>query len=84
MENSEKFEHITHLSHLIHPSKQNEISLVVTLLDLRNVFGEGHHNLISVVSAYHQTKQNIIKAVMSAYEVFSTTIAVYTYYQIFM
>ena len=40
------FEHTAHLAHLISQAKRNQRSLVVMLLDLRNAFGEVHHNLI--------------------------------------
>ena len=45
------------------------------LLDLRNAFGEIHHNLIPVVLAHHHALNNIIKAFMSIYEYFASTIA---------
>ncbi len=37
------FEHTAHLAHLIRQAKKQQRSLIVTLLDLRNTFGEDHH-----------------------------------------
>ena len=45
------------------------------LLDLRSTFGEFHHNLVTVVLALHHIPDNIIKAVMSTYGDFTSTIA---------
>ena len=69
------FEHAAHLAHLIHQEKRNQRSLVVTLLDLRNAFGEVHHNLIPVVLAHHHIPNNIIKGIMSIYDDFASPIA---------
>ena len=41
------------LSHLMHDAKRNMRCLVVTLLDLKNAFGEVHHNLIRASLAFH-------------------------------
>ena len=69
------FERTAHHAHLIHQAKRNQRSLVVTLLDLRNAFGEVHHNLIPAVLAHHHIPDNIIKAIMSIYKDFLSTIA---------
>ena len=55
------FEHTAHLAHLIRQTKQNQRSLVVTLLDLGNTFGEVHQNLIPVMLAHQYKPDNIIK-----------------------
>ena len=68
--------HTAHIAHLIRQAKRNQRSLVVTLLDLRNAFGAVHHNLIPVVLAHHHIPDNIIKAIMSVYEDFASTIAI--------
>ena len=41
------FEHTAQLAHLIRQAKKQQRSLIVTLLDLKNAFGEVHHRLIS-------------------------------------
>ena len=64
------FEHTAHLAHHIRQAKRNQRSLVGTLLDLKNAFGEVHHNLIPVLLAHHHILDNIIKAIMQIYEDF--------------
>ena len=71
---SGKFEHTAHLAHLIRQAKRNQRSFVVTVLDLRNGFGEVHHNLIPAVLPHHHIPDNIIKPIMSIYENVSSTI----------
>ena len=71
-ETSGTFEHTVHLAQLICQAKRNQRSLAVTLLDLRNAFGEVHHNLIPAVLAHHHVPDIIITSI---YEDFSSTIA---------
>ena len=42
-------EHIELMSHLINHARQKQRSLIVTLIDLKNAFGEVHHELIRAV-----------------------------------
>ena len=45
--------------HIINKARIKQRSVVITLLDLRNAFGEVHHNLISEVLCYlHVPKQD--------------------------
>ena len=46
-------EHTEELSHIIRDAKLNNKGLVVTLLDLRNAFGEVNHELIKASLKYH-------------------------------
>ena len=46
-------EHTEQLTHIITDAKRHSRSIVVTLLDLRNAFGEVHHSLIRSVMEYH-------------------------------
>ena len=41
------FEHTAQLARLIRQAKKQQRSLIVTVLDLKNAFGEVHHRLIS-------------------------------------
>ena len=41
------------MTHIITDAKRHARSVVITLLDLRNAFGEVHHNLIRSVMEYH-------------------------------
>ena len=49
-------------------------SLVITLLDLKNAFGEVHRNLISFVLTYHQIPENIKSLISGLYTNFKTSI----------
>ena len=54
-------------------------SLVITLLDLKNAFGEVHHNLIPEVLRYHHIPQHIQNMVQSLYCNFHTSISTTSY-----
>ena len=43
------FEHAYHMSYLITQARTTQRSIVITLLDFKNAFGEVHHNLITDV-----------------------------------
>ena len=47
---------------------------MVTLLDLKNAFGEVHHNIIPVVLKHHHVPEEIVNIVKSLYVQFHTTI----------
>ena len=49
-------------------------SLVITLLDLKNAFGEVHHNLIQSVLEYHHVPDHIKDIVKSLYTNFKTSV----------
>jgi hypothetical protein len=42
-------EHTAHMAHIINTARIKQRSVVITLLDLKNAFGELHHNLIHEV-----------------------------------
>ena len=46
-------EHTETLIHIIRDSRRHQRSLVITLLDLKNAFGEVHHDLIRAALRYH-------------------------------
>ena len=46
-------EHTETLTHIIRDSRRHQRSLVITLLDLKNAFGEVHHDLIRAALRYH-------------------------------
>ena len=70
-------------SHIICQAKRNQRSLVVSLLDLKQAFGELHHNLILVVLAQHHIADNIIKAIMPIFEDFVSTTATVSFTSLF-
>ena len=43
----------SHMAYLINHSKRKQRSIVITLIDLKNAFGEVHHNLIKCILEYH-------------------------------
>ena len=47
------FEHITEMSHIINHSRKQQRSVTITLIDLKNAFGEVHHSLIQFILRYH-------------------------------
>ena len=60
----------------IHPpiSVLATVLLVITLLDLKNAFGEVHHNLIQSVLEYHHVPDHIEDIVGSLYTNFKTSV----------
>ena len=52
----------------------NSRSLVITLLDLKNAFGEVHHNLIQTALDYHHIPDHIKSLVKSHYTDLKTSI----------
>ena len=49
-------------------------SLVLTLLDLKNAFGEVHHNLIEEVLLYHHIPAKARALIFSLYTDFHTSV----------
>ena len=68
------YEHTTHLAHLIRQAKKRQRSLVVTLLDLRNAFGEVHHRLLPVILRFHHMPDSVVRLMGSLYQYFCTTV----------
>ena len=59
------FEHTSHLAFLIKQAKKQQRSLTVTLLDLKNAFGEVHHRLIPTVLQYHHIPEHFYSSVVT-------------------
>ena len=68
-------EHCEHLSHIMRDSKRHQRSLVVTLLDLRNAFGEVHHGLIKFALEHHHVPSELIALFSSIYDNFKVQLA---------
>ena len=62
------------MSHLINKARIKQRSLVVSLLDLKNAFGEVHHKLIPAILAYHHIPSEIQSLILSLYLDFKTCI----------
>jgi hypothetical protein len=67
-------EHTAQMANIINKARIKQRSLVITLLDLRNAFGEVHHNLITSVLDYHHIPDHIKLIVRSLYTDFNTSI----------
>ena len=62
------------MAHIINKARVKQRSLIITLLDLKNAFGEVHHNLIYEVLEYHHIPDHIKNLVSSLYTDFQTSI----------
>ena len=72
-------EHTSHMAYLINHSKRKQRSIVITLIDLKNAFGEVHHNLIKCILEYHHVPFEIQSLVESLYKDFQTSILTKSY-----
>ena len=61
------FEHTAQMADIINKARTKQRSLVITLLDLKNAFGEVHHNLIQTALDYHHIPDHIKSLVKSLY-----------------
>ena len=68
------FEHTAQMAHIINQARTKQRSLVITLLDLKNAFGEVHHNLIQSVLSYHHIPDHIKILIQSLYTDFRTSV----------
>ena len=68
------FEHTAQMAHIINQARTKQRSLVITLLDLKNAFGDVHHNLIQSVLCYHRIPDHIKIPIKSPYTNFQTSI----------
>ena len=67
-------EHTAQMADIINKARIRQRSVVITLLDLKNAFGEVHHNLIQSVLDYHYIPHHINSAIKSLYTDFQTSI----------
>ena len=68
------FEHTAQMAYIINQARIKQRSLVITLFDLKNAFGEVHHNLIQSVLCYHHIPDHIKLLIKSLYTNFKTAI----------
>ena len=68
-------EHIAGLSYVINEARQKQRSVTVTLIDLKNAFGEVNHNLIDTCLDYHHVPDHIRVLVRNLYGSFATAIS---------
>ena len=69
-------EHTQHLTYLINHARLKQRSLCVSLIDLKNAFGEVHHDLIKAVLDYHHVPPPMSALVPSLYDGFKISVAV--------
>ena len=68
------YEHTAQMAHIINKARIKQRSVVITLLDLKNAFGEVHHNLIPQVLKYHHIPDQIQQLIKNLYSDFYTSI----------
>ena len=73
------FEHIASMSHIINQAKLKQRSVTITLIDLRNAFGEVDHNLIKHVMKYHHIPDDVCEHVVRLYSRFYTAVTTERY-----
>ena len=68
-------EHIAGLSYVINEARLKQRSVTITLIDLKNAFGEVEHQLIDCCLEYHHIPDHIKDLVKCLYGSFATAIA---------
>ena len=66
------------MAHIINKARIKQRSLVITLLDLKNAFGEVHRSLIQSVLAYHHITNHINNIIKRLFTGFKSTFISYT------
>ena len=72
-------EHTQQLAYITRHAKRKQKTLVVTLLDLKNAFGEVSHSLIPTVLQFHHIPREMKNIISELYSGFSTSIATKTF-----
>ena len=76
---SGRIEHTHQLAYIIRHAKRKQKTLVVTLLDLKNAFGEvSHLSLIPTMLQFHHIPQKMQNIISELYSGFSTSIVTRT------
>ena len=71
---SSVLENTSMMRHVINKARLKQCSVVFTLLDLKNAFGEVHHNLICTVLSYHHIPQTVQLLIANLYTGFYSCI----------
>ena len=72
------------MAHIIDRARVRQRSLVITLLDLKNAFGEVHLNLISEVLRYYHIPIHVQNLIKNLYTGFKTSILTSEYHTSFL
>ena len=67
-------EHTSMMASIIDKARIQQRSVVITLIDHKNAFGEVHHNLIKEVLIHHHVPSTIQTLISSLYDNFQTSI----------
>ena len=67
-------EHTSMMGHVINKARLKQPYVVIALLDLKNAFGEVHHNLINCVLSYHHIPQTVQLLIANLYTGFHSSI----------
>ena len=67
-------EHTSQMTNIINHVRIKQRSVVITLLHLKNAFGEVHHNLIQSILNYHHIPDHISDIIKSLYTDFNTAV----------
>ena len=67
-------EHTELLSYIINHARIKQRSLIITLIDLKNAFGEVHHRLLRTVLAAHHIPEELICLIENLYTDFSISV----------
>ncbi len=67
-------EHTAQMTNIINQARIKQRSVVITLLDLKNAFGEVHHNLIQSALNYHHIPTHVSDIIKSLYMDFNTAV----------
>ena len=68
------FERTSQMAHLLKKARLKQKAIVITHIDLKNAFGEVHHNLINEVNNFHHIPESISGLIKSLYEDFNTSV----------
>ena len=67
-------EHTAQMAYMINKARVKQRSLIITLLDLKNAFGEVHHMLIQRILDYHYIPDEVRQLINSFYQDFHTSV----------
>ena len=67
-------EHTSMMAFVINKARLKQRSIIITLLDLKNAFGEVHHNLIKSVLEYHHIPESLQLLIANLYTDFHSHI----------
>ena len=77
-------EHTAQMTNIINQARIKQRSVIITLIDLRNAFGEVHHNLIQSVLDYHLIPKHVSNIIKSLYSDFHTAVITSDFSTLFM